>query len=173
MKKYFLVYFCSLALLTGHCNNVINEHKEVINKHEETITTITEEHSVAVATIAEREEQLTDVLTKDLSNYKTNKFKVTAYSPFENVSGIEHDGDASVTSTGMKPGPTVIAVDPKVIPYYSDVIIVYDNGEVIKGIAGDCGGAIKGNKLDVFKYTYKETIEHGVRSATVIWRERK
>lgn len=175
MKKYFLVCFCLcfLALLLNDFNNTIEAHKKLINEHEETITSITEEYSVAVAVIAEREEQLTDVLSKDLGKYKTNTFKITAYSPFENISGIESDDSPNVTSIGMRPGPTVIAVDPTVIPYYSDIIVVYDNGEIIKGIAGDCGGAIKGNKLDVFKYTYEETINHGVRNATVIWRERE
>lgn len=38
-----------------------------------------------------------------------------------------------------------IAVDPTVIPYGSTILI---NGN--EYIAEDCGGAIKGNKIDVF-----------------------
>ena len=51
-----------------------------------------------------------------------------------------------MTSTGVTAveGKT-IAVDPTVIPYGSTILI---NGN--EYIAEDCGGAIKGNKTDVF-----------------------
>lgn len=51
-----------------------------------------------------------------------------------------------MTSTGAiaKEGKT-IAVDPAVIPYGSVVKI---NGN--EYVAEDCGGAIKGNKIDIF-----------------------
>ena len=50
------------------------------------------------------------------------------------------------TSTGVAAveGKT-IAVDPNIIPYGSTVLI--DGKEYL---AQDCGGAIKGNKIDVF-----------------------
>lgn len=38
-----------------------------------------------------------------------------------------------------------MAVDPSVIPYGSEVLI---NGHVY--IAEDCGGAVKGNVIDIF-----------------------
>lgn len=51
-----------------------------------------------------------------------------------------------MTSTGVTAveGKT-IAVDPNIIPYGSTVLI--DGKEYL---AQDCGGAIKGNKIDVF-----------------------
>jgi 3D (Asp-Asp-Asp) domain-containing protein len=51
-----------------------------------------------------------------------------------------------LTSTGVTAveGKT-IAVDPNIIPYGSTVLI--DGKEYL---AQDCGGAIKGNKIDVF-----------------------
>ena len=57
-----------------------------------------------------------------------------------------NDQWAGVTSTGapMVEGDT-IAVDPTVIPYGTKVII---NGHIFT--ASDCGGAIKGNRIDVF-----------------------
>ena len=64
----------------------------------------------------------------------------TAYCP----------GCSGVTATGIdlrsNPGQKVIAVDPTVIPLGSKVW-VEGYGEAI---AGDTGGAIKGNKIDVF-----------------------
>ncbi|WP_158661516.1 C40 family peptidase [Blautia marasmi] len=57
-----------------------------------------------------------------------------------------NDQWAGVTSTGapLVEGDT-IAVDPTVIPYGTRVII---NGHIFT--ASDCGGAIKGNRIDVF-----------------------
>ena len=42
--------------------------------------------------------------------------RVTAYSPYDNQSGISADENPSVTSTGTTPGWGTIAVDPEVIP---------------------------------------------------------
>ncbi|MEF2615095.1 3D domain-containing protein [Faecalibacillus faecis] len=51
-----------------------------------------------------------------------------------------------MTSTGViaEEGKT-IAVDPSIIPYGSTVLI--DGKEYL---AQDCGGTIKGNKIDIF-----------------------
>lgn len=100
---------------------------------------------------------------------KIDRFVVTAYSPYENVSGIENNGDASATSTGVIPRQGTIAVDPRVIPYGSTIVVLYEDGSSYIGRAEDCGGAIKGKRLDVFKQTYKETTQHGKKRATVVW----
>lgn len=76
----------------------------------------------------------------ELSKWKSlGQFVITFYWPGEDKYG-------SLTSTGMiaQEGRT-IAVDPSIIPYGSTILI---NGD--EYIAQDCGGAIKGNKIDVF-----------------------
>lgn len=88
--------------------------------------------------------------------------KLTGYCK-ENYPHICNDGDSTKTSTGTTPtvGRTV-AVDPKVIPYGSKVTI---NGHTY--IAEDCGGAIKGNKVDILFATHQEALEFGVQYAEV------
>lgn len=55
-----------------------------------------------------------------------------------------------------------IAVDPTVIPYNSEVII---NGKTYE--AQDCGGAIKGNRIDVYFENHNDALEFGVQYAEV------
>lgn len=55
-----------------------------------------------------------------------------------------------------------IAVDPRVIPYGSKVMI---NGVVYT--AEDRGGAVRGNHIDIFFNTHAETRQHGTQSAEV------
>lgn len=74
----------------------------------------------------------------------------------------------TITATGSKPvrdpnGISTVAVDPSVIPLGSKVYV--ENYGV--AIAADTGGAIKGNKVDVFLNTYEECISWGRRNVTV------
>ena len=88
------------------------------------------------------------------------QFKLTAYCPCSNCCGKWAGG---ITSTGAyaKANHT-IAVDPSVIPYGSKVII---NGQTY--IAQDCGGAIKGNDIDIYFDTHSEALDFGVQYAEV------
>jgi 3D (Asp-Asp-Asp) domain-containing protein len=86
----------------------------------------------------------------------TTTFKVTAYCPCELCCGQYANG---ITATGtVATAGRTIAVDPTVIPYGSEVIL---NGHTY--IAEDCGGAIKGNKIDMFFDTHEEALQWGVR----------
>lgn len=90
--------------------------------------------------------------------------KLSAYCK-ENYPHICNNGDSSQTATGTVPlaGRTV-AVDPKVIPYGSEVII---NGHTY--IAEDCGGAIKGNRIDILFDTHQQAKEFGIQYADVYY----
>ncbi len=87
-------------------------------------------------------------------------FKLTAYCPCEECSG----GYGRETSTGVvaREGRTV-AVDPDVIPYGTAIRI--------KGlgvfVAEDCGGKVKGNHIDIYFESHKETEKFGVRYGEV------
>lgn len=91
-------------------------------------------------------------------------FKFTAYCPCSKCCG-KSDG---ITKTGVKAtqGRT-IAVDPKVIPLGSIVII--DGHEYI---AEDVGGSIKENRIDLFFDSHKEALDFGVQYKEVFVKER-
>lgn len=102
-----------------------------------------------------------DVLESDLPHKRLGKFTLSWYSPKE--LGKERP-DQLRTSTGKVPvsGKT-IAVDPKIIPYGS-IIYIQDYGYFI---ADDCGGAIKGNRIDIFTASHSEAIQNGKKVANV------
>ncbi len=78
-------------------------------------------------------------------------------------------GCSAYTATGTLCRVGAIAVDPRVIPYGTRMFIVSDDGEYIYGIAvaEDCGGSIKGNKIDLYFDTESECWAFGVRNCTV------
>ena len=76
-------------------------------------------------------------------------------------------GCSGITRTGIdlrsNPNQKVIAVDPSVIPLGSKVWVEgYGTA-----IAGDTGGAIKGNKIDVFIPTQGEALKWGRKNVTI------
>jgi 3D (Asp-Asp-Asp) domain-containing protein/LysM repeat protein len=77
------------------------------------------------------------------------------------------EGCSGITATGINllenPDQKVISVDPSVIPLGSKVY-VEGYGEAI---AGDTGGAIKGNKIDVFIPSKQEAIDFGRKQIKV------
>lgn len=104
--------------------------------------------------------------TKDF-NYK-RKIQVTA-TAYDTSAG--ENGGYSRTAYGLKPQFGVVAVDPKVIPLGTKLYIESSDGgkSWTYGycIAGDTGGAIKGNRVDLCYNTQRECINFGRRSATV------
>ena len=72
----------------------------------------------------------------------------------------------TASGTTVKAGRTV-AVDPEVIPLGS---ILYINGERL--IAEDTGGAIEGNRIDIYFDSHDKALEYGVQEWEVwIWRD--
>ena len=76
--------------------------------------------------------------------------------------------DDGITATGTKAteGRTV-AVDPSVIPYGTEISVYYEDGGIERYIAEDCGGAIKGNRLDVFMDSHEAALVAGMTSGSV------
>ena len=84
-------------------------------------------------------------------------------------------GAAWTTAVGAKVGIGTIAVDPTVIPYYTKMFIQTSNGSRVYGMgtALDCGGAIKGNIVDLWFPTKADCYSWGRRNVTVYILDRK
>jgi len=87
-------------------------------------------------------------------------YEITHYCKCTRCCG-KNDG-ITATGTQATAGRT-IAVDPKVIPLGTEVII---DGQSY--IAEDTGGAIKGNKIDIFCDSHEEAINRG-RITREVW----
>lgn len=72
-------------------------------------------------------------------------------------------GLSSHTYTGVSVRPGAVAVDPKVIPLGR---LLYVEGYGY-GVAADIGGAIKGNRIDLFTWNVQDAIHSGVRPVRV------
>ena len=173
MRKKLLV-----AVVLSACISSVLTYKVVVDRHEKEVitrlsTTVSRANtSHKTKALQNKINELTahiEALRQVTEKYSVDTFQVTAYSPYDNISGIKNDGNPNKTATGTKPRPGTIAVDPKVIPYGSKIIIVYEDRTVEHGVAEDCGELIKGNVIDVFRQTYKEAVKHGRKEATVIW----
>ncbi|MGO1060330.1 3D domain-containing protein [Planococcus sp. FY231025] len=91
---------------------------------------------------------------------KTMTVSATAYTAY-------CAGCSGTTATGQNlranPNQKVIAVDPRVIPLGSKVWVEgYGTA-----IAGDTGGAIKGNKIDVFIPSQSAALQWGRKNVTI------
>ena len=95
-------------------------------------------------------------------------FKVTYYCGCSKCCGKWSSGSESeatgAAGTKLKPFYSV-AVDRKVIPL--GTILTDENGNEYK--AEDTGGAIKGNRIDIFTGNHQEALNQGVKEITFYW----
>ena len=151
-RTYFLisilVMFC---ILTPVCyyQNKLDAYETKIQQQKGKISLLEDYYSDALSD-KNRFEDLYDSVQEDnkyliaqleeLQKWRAlGQFTVTYYWPGEDIYG-------RLTSTGaIAEEERTIAVDPSIIPYGSIVLI---NGK--EYVAQDCGGDIKGNKIDIF-----------------------
>lgn len=74
-----------------------------------------------------------------------------------------------ITAIGTPTRVGAIAVDPRLIPYGTRMFIVSKDGRYIYGVATaeDCGGSIKGKRIDLFYETRSECLTFGMRDIDV------
>ncbi|MGD8787818.1 MAG: 3D domain-containing protein [Phycisphaerales bacterium] len=102
--------------------------------------------------------------TEQHAEWQEVRMRVTAYCPCPICCGEYSDG---MTACGhiIKPGDTFVAADGRYSFGTKMLIPGYSNSQPVKVL--DRGGAIKGNKLDVFFATHQEALEWGVRHLDV------
>jgi len=96
----------------------------------------------------------------EYSTHRVVRMNASAYDPGPRSCGKWSSGR---TSTGLRAGYGVVAVDPRVIPLGSKL---YIEGYGF-AVAGDTGGAIKGRRIDLGFGSYREAMRFGRKSVRV------
>lgn len=111
--------------------------------------------SLRLAAVVIRSEKVTTRLSKPIM---VLSMEISAYSP----TVAECDSDPMTTASGKRVYVGGIAADLRVLPFGSIVIIPgYHDGLPCTVI--DTGGAIHGNKLDVFMWSEQDAVNWGRR----------
>lgn len=82
-------------------------------------------------------------------------------------------GCTSTTATNTRVHRGTVAVDPRYIPYGTRMFIMASDGSYIYGLAQaeDCGGDIKGDRVDLYLPSYEACVQFGRRRCTVYFLE--
>lgn len=114
-------------------------------------------------------------------NYKTSRGDTVRYTKIMDMkataytASLKDTGKApghplfGITATGIKAKKGIIAVDPKVIPLHTRVYVKIEGSTPDYGyaIAADVGGAIKGNKIDLYYDSQDYVNRFGVKRVKV------
>lgn len=152
--------FCNWQLAVAESeleanNNQLSDKVEEVLTLEDEILKLNEELDAATMTIS-------DLKDKGYKLVYLGDFKLTHYC-CEKRSHICGTGNG-ITATGTEvTAGRSIAVDPKVIPYGSNV---YIEGYGFR-TAEDCGGAVKKQHIDIAVNTHDEALQMGVKRGGV------
>ena len=148
------------------------ETHRVIRQQTVTVAPVTEVIAIGTGSPAEEPEPVTAPVISDgyitlptgevLTYTHTAQIRATAYTHTD-------AGCDFITATGTTVHIGTVAVDPRYIPYGTRMFIVSNDGAYVYGIsvAEDCGGAIKGDRMDLYFPTYHECIQFGRRTCTI------
>lgn len=101
----------------------------------------------------------------NLSYSKVIKCSATAYCACSRCCGKS----TGITASGMRAQYGVVAVDPRVIPLGTKLYIESSDGSYTYGysVAADTGGAIKGNKVDLYFPSHSDALKFGRKTVNV------
>lgn len=95
--------------------------------------------------------------------------RVTGYSPDHRSCGEFADGQTATLHSVWTNAMQLVAADPTVLPYGTMITVPGYAGEEIVPVL-DCGGAIKGARLDLLFPTHETALKWGVQDLrVVIW----
>lgn len=168
--------------MTTYASETVAETTEVVEVEEEIIDSETNETSnvimvgeaTAAAEVNTSEEDSEETVSEETNEagaedtahehvhnglQSLGVFRTTGYCPCYQCS----EGWGRRTSTGaIAKSSHTIAVDPRVIPYGTKLMI---NGVIYT--AEDRGGGVKGNHIDIFFDNHAQTRQHGSRQQEV------
>ncbi len=139
----------------------------LLNNELEECQTEVKDLNKQIEQLRQEQYQLQMKIESFLNKWNVEIFEVTAYSPYDDKNGLNSDGRPHITSTGTKPAPGTVAVNPKIIPYGTRLWVQgYGWGQAL-----DTGGMIRVREdlIDVFHWTYEEAMKWGRRKAVVVW----
>lgn len=167
-KQHLILCYIAFLIITLIVIGILCcEHKDkrIINKTIETERITEDKRTIETETDKEVD---TNQVIKPVS---LGNFKLTAYCSCSKCCGkwaynrpIDENGNEIIYGSigeRLKEGYS-IAVDPTIISYRTEVVI---NGHTYK--AQDCGGAIKGNRIDVYFEDHQAALNFGVQYAEV------
>lgn len=166
MKKEFSTVVLALVIAVPLSIYASEQAKLNAEAHKNDFRPVAEVRVVELAEITQEE-----IPEEEPEYISLGEFKLTAYCSCEKCCGkwsknrpVDEEGNEIVigASGEVLEAGISIAVDKKVIPYGSTVLI---NGQ--EYIAHDCGGAIKQNRIDVYHDDHKEALKFGVQYAEV------
>lgn len=144
---------------------------DVVYRETEKANLTQNKENKAVAVIVDEKELVQEPIIEQPKRISLGEFKLTAYCSCKKCCGFwsygrpfdEKGNDIVIGASGERLYQGVsIAVDPAVIPYDSKVYI--DGKEYI---AHDCGGSIKGNRIDIYFDNHQDALDFGVQYANV------
>ena len=162
---YVVIVSILLMIIIGWVYHDVDS-KEIINETIEVDKRIIQTNNITIETETDK-----GVDAQAVEPVSLGEFKLTAYCSCEiccnqwalNRPEDENGNEIVYGAIGerLQEGYS-IAVDPNVIPYRTEVVI---NGHTYK--AQDCGGAIKGNRIDIYMSDHNKALEFGVQYAEV------
>ena len=145
------------------------EQKRTVLSETMTVPPITEIIAVGTGTAPEQSEMpvigdgiITPPTGDILPYYDTAQVQATAYTHTD-------AGCSMLAYTGTTVHVGTVAVDPRYIPYGTRMFIIASDGSYVYGVAEaeDCGGDIKGDRVDLYLPTFDECIQFGRRECTI------
>ena len=160
-RKFNYLRFSAIALLIF----ILFSFVTTTASTKKTMTTETTTESIKIITNFPKEQE--DMQSHEETQPKTEWVSLGTFitSGYCNESYYHmcNDGTADTTATMTIPtAGRTIAVDPRVIPYGSEVMI---NGHTY--IAEDCGSAIKGKRIDILYDNHDIAFAHGMQEVEV------
>jgi len=154
----FTFILAGLAALWGINTGLDRKEKEMEQKINALVDTMEKKHwDIEVKKMEDAQ-----IVTP---KWEVIKMDVSAYCPCEKCCGQFADG---ITASGhkIKSGDVFVAA-PRKYPFGTEMRIEgYAGGNTVK--VEDVGGAIKGNKLDLFFHSHQEALNHGRKDIMVM-----